>query len=121
AARRHVCRPRADRHPAARDHRRARPEGRPGGSPGTHGARRHRGGVELGRGTAGITRRPMNSVRRCLALATALTLGVAIAAPAGAGEQRYEPLSASVKTALHRSVADRASPRHAWFSTDEGT
>jgi soluble lytic murein transglycosylase-like protein len=63
----------------------------------------------------------MNSVRRCLALATALTLGVAIAAPAGAGEQRYEPLSASVKTALHRSVADRASPRHAWFSTDEGT
>ncbi|HEX7813154.1 MAG TPA: lytic transglycosylase domain-containing protein [Burkholderiales bacterium] len=37
-----------------------------------------------------------------------------------AGEQRYEPLSASVRAALHRSVADQASPRHAFFSREEG-
>lgn len=42
------------------------------------------------------------------------------AGAASAGEQRYEPLSASVRTALHRSVADQASPRHAFFSVDEG-
>ncbi len=37
-----------------------------------------------------------------------------------AGEQRYEPLSASVRASLHRSVADQASPRHAFFAQDEG-
>ena len=48
-------------------------------------------------------------------------LGAAVfAGPASAGEQRYEPLSASVRTALHRSVADQASPRHAYFALDEG-
>jgi len=48
---------------------------------------------------------------------------ICVLAPASAvaGEQKYEPLSASVKTALHRSVADQASPRHAFFSGDEGT
>lgn len=43
-----------------------------------------------------------------------------LAGSAFAGEQKYEPLSASVKAALHRSVADQASPRHAFFSQDEG-
>jgi soluble lytic murein transglycosylase-like protein len=37
-----------------------------------------------------------------------------------AGEQRYEPLSVSVRTSLHHSVADQASPRHAFFTQDEG-
>ena len=37
-----------------------------------------------------------------------------------AGEQRYEPLSASVQAVLHRSVADRASPRLTFASQAEG-
>ena len=37
-----------------------------------------------------------------------------------AGEQQYEPLSASVQAVLHRSVADRASPRLAFASQAEG-
>jgi soluble lytic murein transglycosylase-like protein len=37
-----------------------------------------------------------------------------------AGEQRYEPLSASVRAALHQSVADRASPRLTFASQVEG-
>ena len=37
-----------------------------------------------------------------------------------AGEQQYEPLSASVRAALHRSVADRASPRLTFASQTEG-
>jgi soluble lytic murein transglycosylase-like protein len=42
------------------------------------------------------------------------------ALPALAGEQRYEPLSDSVRSNLHRSVGDQASPRHAYFSEDAG-
>lgn len=38
-----------------------------------------------------------------------------------AGEQAYEPLSASVRAILHRSVADRASPRLTFASQAEGT
>ncbi len=41
-------------------------------------------------------------------------------APAMAGEQQYEPLSASVSAALHRSVADSASPRLAFAIEAEG-
>jgi soluble lytic murein transglycosylase-like protein len=37
-----------------------------------------------------------------------------------AGAQQYEPLSASVQTVLHRSVADRASPRLTFASQAEG-
>jgi soluble lytic murein transglycosylase-like protein len=37
-----------------------------------------------------------------------------------AGEQQYEPLSASVRATLHRSVADRASPRLTFASQAEG-
>ena len=37
-----------------------------------------------------------------------------------AGEQQYEPLSASVRAVLHRSVADRASPRLTFASQTEG-
>jgi soluble lytic murein transglycosylase-like protein len=37
-----------------------------------------------------------------------------------AGEQQYEPLSASVQASLHRSVADRASPRLTFASQAEG-
>jgi soluble lytic murein transglycosylase-like protein len=37
------------------------------------------------------------------------------------GEQKYEPLSASVQAALHESVADQASPRLAFASEVEGT
>ncbi|HEX7951766.1 MAG TPA: transglycosylase SLT domain-containing protein [Burkholderiales bacterium] len=42
------------------------------------------------------------------------------APPCAAGEQQYEPLSASVRAALHRSVADRASPRLTFASHAEG-
>jgi soluble lytic murein transglycosylase-like protein len=51
------------------------------------------------------------------AFAAACVLASAIAA---AGEQKYEPLSASVRAALHRSVADRASPRLTFASQAEG-
>jgi len=37
-----------------------------------------------------------------------------------AGEQQYEPLSASVHTIMHHSVADRASPRLTFDSQAEG-
>ena len=37
-----------------------------------------------------------------------------------AGEQQYEPLSVSVRALLHRSVADRASPRLTFASQTEG-
>jgi soluble lytic murein transglycosylase-like protein len=46
--------------------------------------------------------------------------GMLAAAGALAGDQRYEPLSASVQAALHRSVADQASPRLAFESPTEG-
>ena len=53
----------------------------------------------------------------CLALllACALSLRIGIA-----GEQQYVPLSASVRAALHRSVADRASPRLTFQSQADG-
>lgn len=43
-----------------------------------------------------------------------------LAAGAFAGEQKYEPLSASVRASLHRSVADQASPKHAFLAQEEG-
>ena len=52
-----------------------------------------------------------------IAFATGCVFAAAIAA---AGEQKYEPLSASVQAALHRSVADQASPRLAFASDAEG-
>jgi len=42
------------------------------------------------------------------------------AATATAGEQKYEPLSASVRAALHQSVADLASPRLAFADEMDG-
>ena len=51
----------------------------------------------------------------------ALLLGCLSVAPVcPAGEQQYEPLSASVRAVLHRSVADRASARLTFASQDEG-
>ncbi|MEO8165357.1 MAG: transglycosylase SLT domain-containing protein, partial [Betaproteobacteria bacterium] len=52
-------------------------------------------------------------------LALFIVLNASIGASV-AGEQRYEPLSASVHAVLHRSVADRASPRLAFESQEEG-
>jgi len=52
-----------------------------------------------------------------IVFAAACVLASAIAA---AGEQKYEPLSASVRASLHRSVADKASPRLAFVSGPEG-
>ncbi|MGQ0580227.1 MAG: lytic transglycosylase domain-containing protein [Betaproteobacteria bacterium] len=50
-----------------------------------------------------------------------LAVACLLASPiAAAGEQMYEPLSASVQAALHRSVADQASPRLAFASETEG-
>jgi soluble lytic murein transglycosylase-like protein len=56
------------------------------------------------------------NLRRTLALFA----GLVLAGQALAGEQRYEPLSASVRANLHRSVADQASPRRAFFDGDAG-
>src|SRR5258706_8719473 len=52
-----------------------------------------------------------------IAFAVSCVLACAIAA---AGEQKYEPLSASVQAGLHRSVADHASPRLTFASQAEG-
>jgi soluble lytic murein transglycosylase-like protein len=52
-----------------------------------------------------------------IAFAAACVLASAIAA---AGEQKYEPLSASVRASLHRSVADQARPRLTFASQAEG-
>jgi soluble lytic murein transglycosylase-like protein len=43
-----------------------------------------------------------------------------LSAGAHAGEQQYEPLSASVSATLHRSVADSASPKLAFADEFEG-
>jgi len=55
------------------------------------------------------------AARVALLVACALTMRIC-----AAGEQRYEPLSASVQAALHRTVADRASPRLTFASQSEG-
>ena len=56
-----------------------------------------------------------NATRLALLLTCVLAMGEGVA-----GEQQYEPLSASVRAALHRSVADRASPRLTFASQAEG-
>ena len=48
------------------------------------------------------------------------TLAALIAAPAAlAGNQMYEPLSASVQAALNRSISDQATPFLAFTTEDE--
>ena len=56
-----------------------------------------------------------NATRLALLLTCVLAMGEGVA-----GEQQYEPLSASVQAVLHRSVADRASPRLTFASQAEG-
>jgi soluble lytic murein transglycosylase-like protein len=53
-------------------------------------------------------------------LAGLLGCSALFAAAALAGEQKYEPLSASVRAALHQSVADAASPRLAFADEMDG-
>jgi soluble lytic murein transglycosylase-like protein len=62
--------------------------------------------------------RPMHfkTIGRLLFAAT----GALAFSGAFAGDQRYEPLAASVQAALHRSVADQASPRLAFDSPIDG-
>ena len=50
----------------------------------------------------------------------ALTAALSLACSAFAGEQRYEPLAASVQAAMHGSVADRASPRLVFATSQQG-
>jgi soluble lytic murein transglycosylase-like protein len=64
-----------------------------------------------------LKRAPTAGVAPVALLFLACTLTMRICA---AGEQQYEPLSASVQTALHRAVADRASPRLTFASRTEG-
>ena len=56
-----------------------------------------------------------NATRLALLLTCVLAMGEGVS-----GEQQYEPLSASVQAVLHRSVADRASPRLTFASQAEG-
>ena len=56
-----------------------------------------------------------NAARLALLLMCVLAMREGVA-----GEQQYEPLSASVQAVLHRSVADRASPRLTFASQAEG-
>ena len=58
---------------------------------------------------------PGYAARLALRLACAFAMQTPLA-----GEQQYEPLSASVRAVLHRSVADRASPRLTFASQAEG-
>ena len=60
-------------------------------------------------------KRTGNATRLAVLLICLLSLREGVA-----GEQRYEPLSASVQAVLHRSVADRASPRLTFASQAEG-
>ena len=60
-------------------------------------------------------KRTGNATRLALLIMCLLSLREGVA-----GEQRYEPLSASVQAVLHRSVADRASPRLTFASQAEG-
>ena len=52
--------------------------------------------------------------------AALLSASVLAAHGASAGEQKYEPLSASVRAIMQRSVADSASPRLTFASQSEG-
>jgi soluble lytic murein transglycosylase-like protein len=56
--------------------------------------------------------------RALRALVAALLLSGAAAAHAG--NQKYEPLAASVRAAMHSAVADKASPRLVFATPDEG-
>jgi len=59
-------------------------------------------------------------VRSCRLGYLVLTALLGAAYDAFAGEQRYEPLAASVQAALHGSVADRASPTLVFATPQEG-
>jgi soluble lytic murein transglycosylase-like protein len=52
--------------------------------------------------------------------ALAITGALSLAGSAFAGEQRYEPLAASVQAAMHGSVADRASPALVFATPQQG-
>jgi soluble lytic murein transglycosylase-like protein len=52
--------------------------------------------------------------------ALAITAVLSLAGSALAGEQRYEPLAASVQAAMHGSVADRASPALVFATSQQG-
>jgi soluble lytic murein transglycosylase-like protein len=52
--------------------------------------------------------------------AVAVLIALLSTAPALAGEQRYEPLAASVQAALHASIADRAAPTLVFTTEQEG-
>ena len=58
---------------------------------------------------------PETAARLALLLACAFSMQTLLA-----GEQQYEPLSASVQAVLHRSVADRARARLTFASQAEG-
>ena len=64
---------------------------------------------------------PVREVETPLRTACLAFLGCLVASDgAFAGAQRYEPLAASVRAALHASVADRAAPKLIFASPDEG-
>jgi soluble lytic murein transglycosylase-like protein len=62
--------------------------------------------------------RQVIAFRRLDHLALSAVLGMALNALAG--EQRYEPLAASVQTTMHSSVADRASPKLVFATPTQG-
>ena len=71
-----------------------------------------------------LTRLPHRSIRFAELLVLALLLGLAM--PVWSGPQQYEPMSASVRAALHAAVSDRGVPelliaddaeRERWLST----
>ena len=64
-------------------------------------------------------------MRKIVSIRTAAGCALFLACVTGspacpAGEQQYQPLSASVQAILHRSVADQASPRLTFASQSEG-
>ena len=63
-------------------------------------------------------RTPFLSLRPAVRAASALVLAFCAPLVAQAGAQKEEPLSASVRSALHKSVADTASP-HGGFASPE--
>ena len=57
----------------------------------------------------------MKIIKPLLLLTSLVLPGLALA-----GNQMYEPLSASVRASLHKAVADNASPKHAFISSADG-
>ena len=71
-------------------------------------------------GSAHISRHRSRDMIRTVCVAVILGAGIASTQYAAAGGQNYEPLSASVRASLYKTVSDTAAPGFAFASEAEG-